>query len=155
DTWGAAPFPSRPWDPPSSGPRPQGSFLAARIRDELGCSRRSRTYTSPPVSLHLVDVSTYLFRAYHKLPPTITLPDKRPANALYGLLSTLAKLVRERSVKRIAAVLDDVAADDERIALHPGYKVSRRDFPEDLAPQAELAGEALAAAGFAVAWARG
>jgi DNA polymerase-1 len=94
----------------------------------------------------------YLFRAYAAIPPTILLPgDKKPIQAVYGLLSTLGKLVKEKKVERIVCVMDDVAADEERIALDPGYKVNRRDFPEDLARQAELSVEALGAAGFAVA----
>lgn len=101
---------------------------------------------APP--LHIVDTSTYLFRAFVSVPPSILLPGtKQPANALYGLLGTLGKLVRERSVKRILNVLDDVAADDERIALDPAYKAARREFPEGLASQCDDLEEALAAAG--------
>ena len=100
--------------------------------------------------LHIVDTSTYLFRAFLSVPPSIVLPGtKTPANALYGLLQTLAKLVRERGVKRLVNVLDDVAADDERIALDPAYKAARREFPEGLVGQCDLLEEALSAAGFA------
>jgi len=106
--------------------------------------------------LHVVDTSTYLFRAWVTLPMSIALPDKSgPANALYGLLGTLAKLVREKKVERIICVLDDVAADDERIALDPAYKSKRREFPAELERQNTLAPEALAAAGFATAWLEG
>lgn len=105
------------------------------------------------MTLHLVDVSTYLFRGFHSIPPTIVLPrGGGPANALYGLLSTLAKLVREHEVARIACVLDDVAADAERHEIDPAYKAERREWPPLLAPQAALAGEALEAAGFPVAF---
>ncbi|MBI3722418.1 hypothetical protein HY251_00455 [bacterium] len=106
--------------------------------------------------LHIVDTSTYLFRAWVTLPLSIALPGKGgPANALYGLLGTLAKLVREKKVERIVCVLDDVAADDERIALDPSYKSKRREFPAELERQNTLAPEALAAAGFATAWLQG
>jgi DNA polymerase-1 len=84
------------------------------------------------------------------LPPTIVLPGtKQPANGLYGLLQTLARFVSHWKIERIVNVLDDVAADDERIALEPAYKATRREFPEGLASQCEYLEEALAAAGFA------
>jgi DNA polymerase-1 len=106
--------------------------------------------------LYLVDVSTYLFRAFHSIPTSIVLPGGRgPANALYGLLQTLAKLVREREVRRVACVLDDVAADAERDRIDPAYKAARRDWPPLLAPQAMMSGAALQAAGFPVAFAPG
>jgi DNA polymerase-1 len=102
------------------------------------------------MTVHLVDTSTYLFRSFVSIPPTIVLPGtKRPANALYGLLSTLAKYVKEKKPDRILNVLDDVAADDERIALDAAYKATRREFPEGLVPQCDLLEECLAAAGFA------
>lgn len=102
------------------------------------------------MTLHVVDTSTYLFRAFVSVPPTIVLPGtKEPANALYGLLNTLAKYVKDKKVQRIVNVLDDVAADDERIALDPAYKAERRDFPEGLASQCLHLEAALAAAGFA------
>lgn len=129
--------------------------MKARSQARPRRPRGSPGLDSVPV-IHLVDVSTYLFRAFHSVPPTIVLPNEGgPANALYGLLSTLAKLVRERKVERIACVLDDVAADAERDGLDPAYKADRRDWPPLLAPQAALAQEALEAAGFACAFAAG
>ncbi len=97
-----------------------------------------------------MDTSTYLFRNFVMIPPTIVLPGtKQPANALYGLLQTLARFVSHWKIERIVNVLDDVAADDERIALEPAYKATRREFPEGLASQCGYLEEALAAAGFA------
>ncbi|HZV03307.1 MAG TPA: 5'-3' exonuclease H3TH domain-containing protein [Planctomycetota bacterium] len=108
------------------------------------------------MTLHVVDTSTYLFRAFVSVPPTIVLPGtKQAANALYGLIGTLGRLIRERDVKRIVNVLDDVAADDERIALDPAYKAERRDFPEGLASQCPYVEEVLGAAGFASLIAKG
>jgi 5'-3' exonuclease len=108
------------------------------------------------VTLHVVDTSNYLFRAFVSVPPTIVLPGtKQPANALFGLLQTLAKLVKEKGVERIVNVLDDVAADDERIALDPAYKAERREFPEGLASQCDHVEAALGAAGFASLVAKG
>jgi DNA polymerase-1 len=108
------------------------------------------------VTLHVVDTSTYLFRAFVSIPPTMVLPGtKQGANALYGLVGTLARLIRERKIEKIVNVLDDVAADDERIALDPAYKAERRDFPEALASQCVYVEEALAAAGFASLIAKG
>jgi DNA polymerase I len=108
------------------------------------------------MTVHLVDTSTYLFRAFVSVPPTIVLPGtKQPANALYGLLGTLAKYVKEKGAKHILNVLDDVAADDERIAIDAAYKAERREFPEALASQCLILEEALAAAGFASSIAKG
>ncbi len=108
------------------------------------------------MTVHLVDTSTYLFRAFVSIPPTVVRPGtKEPANALYGLLGTLAKYVKEKGAKHILNVLDDVAADDERIALDAAYKAERRTFPEGLEVQCVHLEEALSAAGFASSIAKG
>ena len=45
-------------------------------------------------TLILVDGSSYLFRAYHALPP-LTTASGQPTGAIYGVLSMLKRLVQD------------------------------------------------------------
>ena len=55
--------------------------------------------------LVLVDGSSYLFRAYHALPP-LTTADGTPTGAVHGVLNMLNKLLREQETEHFAVVFD-------------------------------------------------
>jgi len=57
----------------------------------------------PP--LILVDGSSYLFRAFHALPP-LTNSKGQPTGAVYGVINMLNKLVEEYQPEQIAVVFD-------------------------------------------------
>ena len=48
----------------------------------------------------LVDGSTYIFRAYHALPPLTRKSDGFPVGAISGFCNMLDKLIREEKEKR-------------------------------------------------------
>ena len=56
-------------------------------------------------TLILVDGSSYLFRAYHALPP-LTTASGQPTGAIYGVLSMLKRLVQDYHPDYIAVVFD-------------------------------------------------
>ena len=56
-------------------------------------------------ALVLVDGSSYLYRAFHALPP-LTNSKGEPTGAVLGVLNMLAKLLKEHDPPHIAVVFD-------------------------------------------------
>ena len=95
--------------------------------------------------LVLVDGSSYLYRAFHALPP-FTTADGRPTGAVYGVINMLRKLVREEPGSHIGVVFD-APGPTFRDDLFERYKANRPPMPEDLRPQIEPLLEVIKALG--------
>ena len=93
--------------------------------------------------VYLVDGSSYIFRAFHALPP-MTRPDGAPVNAVYGFTNMLTKLVEDTGAEYMA-VLFDSARKTFRNEVYSEYKAHRPPPPEDLVPQFALIREATGA----------
>lgn len=93
----------------------------------------------------VVDGSSYLFRAYHALPPLMT-STGLPSGAMYGVLNMLKKLLQEEAPDYIAVVFD-TKSKNFRHTLYPEYKANRPAMPEELASQIEPLHEAIQAMG--------
>lgn len=100
----------------------------------------------PHAQLVLVDGSSYLFRAYHALPP-LTTSKGAPTGAMYGVLNMLRKLMLEQKPK-YAAVLFDTKAKTFRHEMYQDYKANRPEMPEDLAVQIKPLHETIRALGW-------
>ena len=85
--------------------------------------------------LVLVDGSSYLYRAFHAL-PRLSTSRGEPTGALHGVLTMLAKLVRENPSARIGVVFD-APGRTFRDDLYEEYKANRPPMPEELRPQVE------------------
>ena len=86
----------------------------------------------------LVDGSTYIFRAYHALPPLTRKSDGFPVGAISGFCNMLDKLVREEKEERGIThllVVFDASGKTFRNDIYPEYKANRSEAPEDLIPQ--------------------
>ena len=83
--------------------------------------------------LVLVDGSSYLFRAYHALPP-LTAADGTPTGAVHGVLNMLNKLLREQDTEHFAVVFD-APGKTFRDELYAEYKSNRPPMPDDLREQ--------------------
>ncbi len=83
--------------------------------------------------LLLVDGSSYLFRAYHALPPLST-SDGHPTGAVRGVISMLRKLAKDYEGSPIAVVFD-AKGKTFRDDLYPEYKANRPPMPDDLREQ--------------------
>ena len=97
--------------------------------------------------LYLVDGSSYIFRAYHVLPP-ITNKDGIPAGAVYGYTAMLWKLADQLNKEdgpSHLAVIFDASSKSHRNDLYADYKANRPPPPEDLVPQFPLVREATRA----------
>ena len=97
--------------------------------------------------LYLVDGSSYIFRAYHRLPP-LTDPEGTPVGAVYGYTTMLWKLATdldEADGPTHLAVILDAAGKSFRNDIFPEYKANRPPPPEDLVPQFPLIRDATRA----------
>jgi DNA polymerase-1 len=90
--------------------------------------------------LYLVDGSSYIFRAYHVLPP-LTNRDGLNVGAVYGYTAMLWKLAdaldKADGPTHLAVVLDK-GSHTFRNDLYDQYKANRPPAPEDLIPQFPL-----------------
>jgi DNA polymerase-1 len=90
--------------------------------------------------LYLVDGSSYIFRAYHRLPP-LTNRHGTPAGAVYGYTTMLWKLAdgltRADGPTHMAVILD-ASEHTHRNVMYDQYKAHRPPPPEDLVPQFPL-----------------
>ncbi|CAK0777097.1 DNA polymerase I [Gammaproteobacteria bacterium] len=97
-------------------------------------------------SLVLVDGSSYLFRAFHALPPLANSRGE-PTGAVFGVVNMLRKLFAERSPERFAVVFD-APGPTFRDNLYPAYKANRPAMPGELVAQIEPLHDLVRAMGF-------
>ena len=96
----------------------------------------------------LVDGSSYIYRAFHALPPLTRKSDGLPVGAVYGFCNMLWKLLVDASagVKPTHfAVVFDLSEHTFRNELYKDYKAHRPEAPDDLKPQFGLIRKATAA----------
>src|SRR5678815_5830366 len=90
--------------------------------------------------LYLVDGSSYIFRAYHRLPP-LTNRHGQPSGAVYGYTTMLWKLadgLNKADGPTHMAVILDKSEHTFRNEMYDQYKAHRPPAPEDLVPQFPL-----------------
>ena len=96
----------------------------------------------------LVDGSSYIFRAYHALPPLNRKSDGLQVNAVLGFCNMLWKLMRDMKPEEQPthlAVVFDKSEKTFRSELYPNYKANRTEPPDDLRPQFPLIRDAVRA----------
>lgn len=93
----------------------------------------------------LVDGSSYLFRAYHALPPLITTKGQ-PTGAIFGVLNMLRKLIKDYQPEHMVVVFDS-KEKNFRHALFTDYKANRVKMPDELQSQIGLLCEIIEAMG--------
>ncbi|MDJ0908884.1 MAG: DNA polymerase I [Woeseiaceae bacterium] len=95
--------------------------------------------------LVLIDGSSYLYRAFHAL-PALTNSSGEPTGALHGVLSMIAKLVREQPDAQFAVVFD-APGKTFRDEIYSEYKANRPPMPDELRSQVEPILDAVKAMG--------
>ena len=99
-------------------------------------------------TLHLIDGSGYLFRAYHAL-PKLTNAQGEPTGSLFGVVNMLRKMLAEEQPSHAAFVFD-ASGPTFRDALYSEYKSNRPAMPQELREQIEPLLQLVAAMGFPV-----
>ena len=89
----------------------------------------------PDNPLILIDGSSYLYRAFHAYPETMS-NGEIPTNAVYGVVNMLRSMMRQFSSDRIAVVFD-AKGKTFRDDMYPEYKANRPPMPDDLRCQIE------------------
>lgn len=84
--------------------------------------------------LFVIDVSGYVFRAYHAL-PLMTNTEGQGTQALFGFIRALLKLLKDFAPTHIVAVFEGEDNKRSRSAIYKDYKATRDKAPEDLPRQ--------------------
>jgi DNA polymerase-1 len=85
--------------------------------------------------LILIDGSSYLFRAYHALPPLLN-SKGQATGAIKGVISMIRSLKKEYPLSPVAVVFD-AKGDTFRNEIYKEYKAHRPPMPDDLRSQIE------------------
>src|SRR6184192_3904861 len=102
-------------------------------RKSARCASHAPMTRSP--DLVLVDGSSYVYRAFHALPP-LSNSRGEPTGALLGVLNMLLKFLKDYQPRRIAVVFD-APGKTFRDALFAEYKAHRPGMPDELRSQIE------------------
>jgi len=87
------------------------------------------------VPVVLVDGSSYLFRAYHALPP-LTNSKGMPTGAIKGVINMMRSLRKDYTNANIIVIFD-AKGPTFRNEMYSEYKAHRPPMPDDLRPQIE------------------
>src|SRR5262249_33671763 len=101
--------------------------------DDVSASIFIALMPRPTSRLYLVDVSSYIFRAFHAIPP-LNNKNGLPTNAVLGVVNMLLKLVNEERPERMGIVFDS-AGPTFRDEIDGDYKANRSPTPDALVPQ--------------------
>ena len=94
--------------------------------------------------LVLIDGSSYLYRAFHALPP-LTNAHGEPTGALFGVVNMLRATLKEKP--DYVAFVVDAPGKTFRDDLYPQYKANRPPMPDDLRAQVQPMCEIVQALG--------
>jgi DNA polymerase-1 len=123
----------------------------AAKRAESATADPSAAPARPPKQgdhVFLVDGSSYIFRAYHALPPLTRKSDGLQVNAVLGFCNMLWKLMRDMKPEERPthlAVVFDKSERTFRNEMYADYKANRTEPPDDLRPQFAFIREAVRA----------
>jgi len=97
--------------------------------------------------LTLIDGSSYLYRAFHALPP-LSNATGEPTGALFGVVNMLRATLNEKP--DYAAFVVDAPGRTFRDDLYAAYKANRQPMPDDLRAQVEPMMKVVEALGFPI-----
>ena len=104
----------------------------------------SEGFNSAPTIL--VDGSSYLFRAFHGLPPLVN-SKGHPTGAIKGVISMLKRIPQDYPGSNVIVIFD-AKGKNFRHDLFPEYKANRPPMPDDLRCQIEPIHKIIKAMGF-------
>lgn len=102
------------------------------------------------LTVHLVDASLYVFRAWHSVPAEFFDVDGKPVNAVYGFTRFLLDLLERARPSHCAVAFDESLTSSFRNAIYPEYKANRELPPEELKLQFAYCQRVAAALGLRV-----
>ena len=102
---------------------------------------------SPDV-LYLIDLSSFVLRAYHALQP-LSSPSGEPTHAVYVTVTMLERLVRQQRPAMLAVAMDS-GRKTFRQDIYPEYKAHRPPAPDDLKQQMQRVQQIVEAFGIPI-----
>jgi DNA polymerase-1 len=109
--------------------------MAGLIECEADIPAPATPMPQPQKTLVLVDGSSFLYRAYHALPP-LSNSRGEPTGAVLGVANMLRKLIAEHATPHVGVVFD-APGRTFRDDLFEAYKSHRPPMPDDLRAQIE------------------
>ena len=100
-------------------------------------------------TIHLIDASVYVFRAYYSAPSEFLDTEGHPVHAVYGFLGFLLSLLEQSRPTHLAVAFDESLTTSFRNEFYPEYKANREQTPADLDRQFDYCRELVAAMGMA------
>ena len=97
--------------------------------------------------LILIDGSSYLYRAFHALPP-LSNAQGEPTGALFGVVNMLRATLKEQPT--YMAFVSDASGPNFRNEMYADYKANRPPMPDDLRAQVQPMLDIVAALGFPI-----
>src|SRR5215469_1262185 len=97
--------------------------------------------------LILIDGSSYLYRAFHALPP-LSNSQGEPTGALFGIVNMLRATLKAKP--DYVAFVSDAPGPNFRNAMYELYKANRPPMPDDLRAQVEPMLAIVSALGFPI-----
>ncbi|MBS0571346.1 MAG: exodeoxyribonuclease IX [Proteobacteria bacterium] len=101
-------------------------------------------------TLHLIDASLYVFRAWHSMPPEFFDTDGAPVNAVHGFTRFLCDFLERAQPSHVVVAFDESLTSSFRNAIYPAYKANRELPPEELKVQFAYCKRMAAAIGLCV-----
>ena len=80
-------------------------------------------------TLHLIDASIYVFRAYYSMPPNFVDKQGQLVHAVYGYSSFLLDIL-DKGLSHVSVAFDESLTTCYRNAIYPAYKANR-DLPDE------------------------
>ncbi len=99
-------------------------------------------------SVILVDGSSYVYRAYHALPP-LTTSTGQPTGAVRGVVTMVMRILQDHPNAPVGMVFD-AKGNTFRHEMYEDYKANRAAMPDDLIPQIEPIHEVIKALGIKI-----
>ncbi|MGA9335081.1 MAG: 5'-3' exonuclease H3TH domain-containing protein [Rudaea sp.] len=101
-------------------------------------------------TLHLIDASLYVFRAWHAVPAQFHDGDGAPVNAVYGFTRFLCDFLERAKPTHLVVAFDESLTSSFRNAIYPQYKANRELPPAELKTQFDYCKQVAAALGLCV-----
>ncbi len=93
-------------------------------------------HSSPTV--HIIDASIYIFRAWFSVPDSMRGEAGKPVNAVYGFCRFLTEFVERSQAQYVAVAFDESLTQSFRNEIYPQYKMNRELPPKELSEQFAL-----------------
>ncbi len=101
-------------------------------------------------TLHLIDSSLYVFRAWHSVPAEFHDREGAPVNAVYGFTRFLCDFLERVRPSHALAAFDESLTSSFRNAIYPEYKANRELPPAELKVQFDYCKRVARALGLCV-----